>query len=224
MKKLSLELPKYRLMFHYQLVKRRKPLVTEPIVPSIRKVHKKYRTGTLLGKFARHLSEHKSIRKFFAGNLAALVVTTSFIPSTKANDFSQVDNPVIQASTTLNTEKSIQFPLEEVKINQGYSFFHPGLDLGSPIGSSVKSIKPGRVIEADYSRYGYGNTILIDHGGSIESRYAHLSKIEVSVGDEIDMNQEIGQVGITGHSTGPHLHLEIHQNGFTINPFSILPR
>lgn len=224
MKKLSLELPKYRLMFHYQLVKRRKPLVPEPIVPSIKKVRRKYRTGTLLGKLARHISEHKSIRKFFAGNLAALVVTTSFIPGTSANDFSQADSPVIQSSTSLNTEKSIQFPLEEVRINQGYAFFHPGLDLGSPIGSPVRSIKPGRVIEADYSKYGYGNTILIDHGGSLESRYAHLSKIEVNVGDNVDMNKEIGQVGITGHSTGPHLHIEILQNGKSINPFSLIPR
>ena len=224
MKKLSLELPKYRLMFHYRLVKRRKPLVPEPLVPTIKNVHKKYRTGTLIGKLARHISGHKSIRKFFAGNLAALVVTTSFIPSTKANDFSQADSPVIQSSTSLNTEKSVQFPLEVVKINQGYSFFHPALDLGSSIGSSVKSIKPGRVIEADYSRYGYGNTVLIDHGGSLDSRYAHLSKIEVAVGDNVDMNQEIGQVGITGHSTGPHLHLETHQNGVSINPLSIVPR
>ena len=211
-------------MFHYQLVKRRKPLVPEPIVPSIKKVHKKYRTGTLIGKLARHLSEHKSIRKFFAGNLAALVVTTSFIPGTKANDFSQAENVVIQASTNLNTEKSIQFPLEDVRINQGYAFFHPGLDLGNPIGTPVRSIKPGRVVEASYSKYGYGNTILIDHGGSLESRYAHLSKIEVKVGDKVDMNREIGQVGITGHSTGPHLHLEVHQNGASINPFSVLPR
>lgn len=224
MKKLSLELPKYRLMFHYQLIKRRKPLVPEPIVPSIKKVHRKYRTGTLLGKLARHISEHKSIRKFFAGNLAALVVTTSFIPSTKANDFSQADSPVIQSSTSLNTEKSIQLPLEVARINQTFSFFHPGLDLGSAVGTPVKSIKPGRVIEADYSRYGYGNTILIDHGASLESRYAHLSKIEVNVGDEVDMNQEIGQIGITGRTTGPHLHLEVHQNGVSVNPLSIIPR
>lgn len=196
----------------------------DPIIPSIKKVHKKYRTGTLIGKLARHISEHKSVRKFFAGNLAALVVTTSFIPSTKADDFIQAENTVIHSENNLNTEKSIQFPLEEVRINQGYAFFHPGLDLGSPIGSPVRSIKPGRVIEADYSRYGYGNTILIDHGGSLQSRYAHLSKIEVFVGDEVDMNKEIGQVGITGHSTGPHLHIEVLQNGKSINPFSLIPR
>lgn len=196
----------------------------EPIIPSIKKVHKKYRTGTLIGKLARHLSEHKSIRKFFAGNLAALVVTTSFLPSTKANDFSQAVNPVIEAGNTLNTEKSIQFPLEGVKVNQGYSFFHPGADLGSPVGTAVKSIKPGHVVEADYSRYGYGNTVLIEHGGSLESRYAHLSKIEVVVGQEVTMDTKIGEVGMTGHTTGPHLHLEVHQNGVSINPFTIIPR
>ncbi len=224
MRKLSLELPKYRLMFHYQLVKRRKPLVAEPILPSINKVQKKYRTGTLIGKLVRHMSEHKNIRKFFAGNLAALVVTTTLIPTTQASDFSQANDPIIQATNTLTTEKSVQDPLEYLKINQGFSYFHPGIDFGAPIGESIKSIKPGKVVEAGYTRDGYGNTILVDHGNGLESRYAHLSKIEVVVGQDVNMNTEIGLVGITGHSTGPHLHLEIRQNGKALNPFTIIPR
>ncbi len=198
--------------------------MAEPILPSIKKVQKKYRTGTLIGKFVRHVSEHKNIRKFFAGNLAALVVTTTLIPTTQANDFSQANDPVIQAVNTLTTEKSIQDPLENLKVNQGFSYFHPGIDLGAPIGEPVKSIKRGTVREAGYTKDGYGNSVLIDSGNGLISRYAHLSKIEVTVGETVDMNTEIGQVGITGHSTGPHLHLEVLQNGVSINPLSIIPR
>lgn len=211
-------------MFHYQLVKRRKPLVAEPIIPSVKKVSKKYRSGSLIGKFVRHISEHKNVRKFFAGNIAALAIAGTLIPTTNATDFSTSQNTIIQSQNTLTTEKSVQDPLPFIKVNQGFSYFHPGIDFGSPIGTPIRPVKPGVVIEAGFTKDGYGNTVLISHGNGLESRYAHLSKIEVTVGEEVNMNTEIGLVGITGHSTGPHLHLEIHQNGKSVNPFALLPR
>jgi murein DD-endopeptidase MepM/ murein hydrolase activator NlpD len=227
MKKFSLELPKYRLQLHLKLVKRRKPLVEDPFLPTRSVVNKKYRSGTLLGKIVRHLSEHKSTKKFFAVNLSALVIAGTLLPAAQGNvqaaaSDSQPDETVIQTQNTLDTEKSIQYPLESVKINQGFSIFHPGIDLGSEIGDPIKPIKAGQVIEAEYITDGYGNTILIDHGQGLTSRYAHLSKIEVKVGDKVTTNTEIGKVGITGHSTGPHLHLEIRQNGIPLNPLSVL--
>ena len=129
-----------------------------------------------------------------------------------------------RAQTTLTTEKSIQFPLDSVKINQGFNFFHPGIDLGAEIGDPIKPVRAGEVSEAGHAKDGYGNTVVIDHGSGLTSRYAHLSKIEVEVGQEVTTNTEIGKVGITGHSTGPHLHLEIRQNGFPLNPLTVLAR
>lgn len=229
MRKFSLELPKYRLQLRLKLVKRRKPLVSEPIIPTIEAVQKKYRGGTLVGKFVRHVSSHRSAKRLFAANLSAVVIAGTFLPigqsGVQAADFNAEPNgPVIQTQNTLITERSIQYPLEVIKINQGYGFFHPGVDLGAQIGDPIKAVKAGEVIEADYARDGYGNTILIDHGNGLTSRYAHLSKIEVNVGQEVTTITEIGKVGITGHSTGPHLHLEIRQNGFPLNPLTVLPR
>lgn len=229
MRKFSLELPKFRLELHAKLVKRRKPLVEDPFVPTPSVVNKKYRSGSMLGKFVRHLSEHKSVKRFFAGGLSAVVIAGTLLPASQgtvqaAASGSQDDGTVIQTQNTLNTVKSIQFPLETVKINQGFSIFHPGVDLGAEIGDPIKPIKAGSVIEAEYVTDGYGNTILIDHGQGLTSRYAHLSKIEVKVGDKVTTETEIGKVGITGHSTGPHLHLEIRQDGVALNPLSILPR
>jgi murein DD-endopeptidase MepM/ murein hydrolase activator NlpD len=80
------------------------------------------------------------------------------------------------------------------------------------------------VLIAERARDGYGNTVFIDHGNNLTSRYAHLSKIEVKVGDKVNMDTEIGKLGITGRTTGPHLHLEIHENGKAINPLTVLPR
>lgn len=199
----------------------------EPLVPTPSVVNKKYRSGTLLGKIARHVSEHKNVRKYFAANLSALVIAGTFLPAAQSNvqaaSEAQPDETIIQTQNTLNTVKSIQYPLETVKINQRFSIFHPGVDLGAEIGNPVKPIKAGEVIEADYTRDGYGMTILIDHGKGLTSRYAHLSKIEVKVGDKITTSNEIGKVGITGRSTGPHLHLEIRQNGIPLNPLSVIP-
>src|SRR4030042_5131227 len=101
MRRLNLELPKFRLELRYKLVRRRKPLVPEPIVPTLKHVNRKYRTGTLLGKFARYLTDHKSARRVFAGNLAALAVLTTFLPNVRAEDMTQSDQNVIQAHNTL---------------------------------------------------------------------------------------------------------------------------
>lgn len=225
MKKFSLELPKYRLAMHFRLIKRRKPLVPEPIIPSVSLVNRKYRKGTLVGKAVRHISEHKNARKVLAANFAAFVIASSFLPTVRAASVATPpDDTVIQTQTPLVTQKSIQFPLAEVVINQGFSFFHLGIDFGAEIGEPIKSIKAGEVVEAGYATDGYGNTVVVDHGKGLTSRYAHLSKIEVKIGEGISTDTEIGKVGITGHTTGPHLHLEIRQNGIPLNPLSVIPR
>lgn len=226
MRKFSLELPKYRLQLHMKLIKRRKPLVPEPLIPTVSHVNHKYRKGTLIGKVARHLSEHKSTKKVFAANLAAIIVASTFIPvaSVKAANFKSTnDSVVIEPQNTLTTEKTIQLPLTTFKLNQGFSLFHPGVDLGAEVGDTVKPMKAGKVVEAGYTTDGYGNTILLDHGQGLTTRYAHLSKIFVKVGDEVDTNTTIGLVGVTGHTTGPHLHFEVRTFGLPQNPLGYIP-
>jgi murein DD-endopeptidase MepM/ murein hydrolase activator NlpD len=66
--------------------------------------------------------------------------------------------------------------------------------------------------------------VVLTHKNGLDSYYAHLSKIEVSTGQTIEMNTEIGKMGATGHATGTHLHLEIHQNGASVNPLTILSK
>lgn len=228
MHKFSLELPKFRLELHAKLVKRRKPLVRESLIPTNAIIKRKYRSGTTVGKIARHISEHKSARKFFATNMVALVIMGTLLPSSQSSVRASINESnngiVIQSPTNLKTEKSIQYPLEVYKINQGYGLFHPGLDLGAGVESPIKPIKAGVVIEAEFTNDGYGNTVLIDHGKGLTSRYAHMSKIEVVNGEKVTTDKEIGKIGLTGHTTGPHLHLEIRQNGIPLNPLSVLAR
>jgi murein DD-endopeptidase MepM/ murein hydrolase activator NlpD len=83
---------------------------------------------------------------------------------------------------------------------------------------------PGVVAYAGWDYSGYGNLVVLSHKNGFDSYYAHLSKIEVATGNIVDMNTEIGKMGVTGHSTGSHLHLEIHQNGVSLNPLTVLSR
>ncbi|WP_316734844.1 M23 family metallopeptidase [Pedobacter aquatilis] len=98
---------------------------------------------------------------------------------------------------------------------------HKGLDIQANYGALVKSTANGKVVFAA-RRGGYGNCIVIKHGNGFETYYGHLSKILVKVGDEITAGNEIGKVGSTGRSTGPHLHYEVHKNGKVVNPRSFL--
>lgn len=98
---------------------------------------------------------------------------------------------------------------------------HTGVDIGAPEGSSVVAVADGTVIFAGW--FGaYGNTIVIDHGGGVASMYAHLSSISVSEGQKVDRGDNIGRVGDTGWSTGPHLHFEVRVNGDPVNPWGYL--
>jgi murein DD-endopeptidase MepM/ murein hydrolase activator NlpD len=224
MQKISLELPKYRLQLHLKLVKRRKPLLTEPILPTKAIVNKKYRTGTFTGRLVRYFADHRNIRKVLAANFVIIVTAASFIPQTSNVQAQGSDNTIIESQTDLVTQKGMQYPVEPVKINQGYSFFHQAVDLGGQIGDPIKPIMPGVVAYAGWDFSGYGNLVVLNHVTGIQSYYAHLSKIEVKTGESVSMDTEIGKIGVTGHSTGPHLHLEIHQNGTPLNPLTILSR
>ena len=95
--------------------------------------------------------------------------------------------------------------------------FHPGVDLGADYGDVVRAAAAGTVATADWDG-GYGQKIDIDHGNGYHTWYAHLSKIEVHPGQYVHKGEEIGLVGSTGFSTGPHLHYQVMLNGSTVDP------
>ncbi len=95
--------------------------------------------------------------------------------------------------------------------------FHPGLDIAAPMGTTVTAAAGGTVISAGWYG-GYGNYILIDHGGGMSTGYGHLSQIFVSNGQTVQKGQAIGAVGSTGMSTGPHLHFEVRLGGKPTDP------
>ena len=98
---------------------------------------------------------------------------------------------------------------------------HTGTDIGAPMGADFVSAAKGVVVKATYNA-AYGNMVIIDHGGGVQTLYAHGSEILVQVGQEVEAGTPILKVGSTGYSTGPHAHFEIRINGQTVNPLEYL--
>ena len=94
---------------------------------------------------------------------------------------------------------------------------HTGLDIANSTGTPIKAAATGTVVYSGY-KGSYGNLIIVAHTNSIQTYYAHCSRLYVSVGQTVTQGQVIGAVGSTGNSTGPHLHLEVRVNGVAKNP------
>lgn len=109
-------------------------------------------------------------------------------------------------------------------ISQYASWYHMALDITSPVGTPVVSAQNGKVTSVSVGGwdYGYGTNIWIDNGTGIATHYNHLSGVNVSVGQNVSVGSVIGWVGMTGRTTGAHLHFEVRKNGALIDPLIIL--
>jgi murein DD-endopeptidase MepM/ murein hydrolase activator NlpD len=99
----------------------------------------------------------------------------------------------------------------------GYSRMHQGADFAAPSGTPIQAAGVGNVIHAGWHG-GHGKTVILQHQNGLRTVYAHMSSIAVRVGQRVAQGQNVGAVGSTGLSTGPHLHYEIHLNGRAVNP------
>jgi len=149
----------------------------------------------------------------------------------------------IEKNITLHTQKnSNQIPAKMVNnktywpvnwegVTSGYGVrFHPvlgryikhkGIDLRAQVGDKVHTFDSGRVTFSGYMS-GYGNLVIITHGGGIETRYGHLDKIYVVQGENVKKGSVIGSAGATGRVKGPHLHFEVRNGGNDINPMKYI--
>lgn len=134
-------------------------------------------------------------------------------------------------TTIASADGSWQYPFKEgyVKTSdfgwrQSTNSYHKGVDLVGKGSKHIYPINDGTVVFVKKSRSGYGNHILINHGGGVWSLYAHLSNIYVKSGQIVNKNTILGVEGSTGNSTGSHLHLEIRQSesGSQVNPVAFL--
>jgi murein DD-endopeptidase MepM/ murein hydrolase activator NlpD len=105
----------------------------------------------------------------------------------------------------------------------GEQAFHTGVDISGPTGTPIRAAADGVVLGAEFASR-YGRLIVIDHGGSVQTYYAHLSRFDVIAGQEVRRGQIIGALGSSGRASGPHLHYEVRLGGNPVNPYTFLAR
>ena len=103
----------------------------------------------------------------------------------------------------------------------GTARFHSGLDIGGDYGMPIYAAASGTVIYAGWIS-GYGNAVIIDHGGGVTTLYGHNDSLNVSEGENVAQGQVIAMCGSTGNSTGPHCHFEVRENGEPVSPYGYL--
>lgn len=119
------------------------------------------------------------------------------------------------------TGKGLLWPTISRRINQYFTYRHTGIDIDGDFGTPIYAADDGRVAFVGWSR-GYGLNVIIDHGNGMQTLYAHASKSYVKVGQNVSKGQTIAAQGLTGWTTGVHVHFEVHINGRQVNPFSYL--
>jgi len=153
-----------------------------------------------------------------------------FIPGARmdANEF----NRAFRRDTGRRAENPILLPVGG-KVTSGYGWredpvrpvpgekrFHRGVDFVGKMGDPIKAAMKGTVLHID-NNPNLGNFIILKHDGGLQSLYAHLSAYSVKAGDTVSQGQEIGKIGATGYTTGPHLHFEVFRNGNRIDPLDL---
>ena len=135
----------------------------------------------------------------------------------------QTESAVISIKESLTVEAAPVFktPVHGY-ISSYYSSYHRGIDIPNPVGTPIRAFAEGEVIYAGWENGGFGNTVEIKHNLGYVSRYAHLSRIDVEVGQKVTTDTVIGAVGSTGNSTGSHLHFEVYLDGRAVNPLNYI--
>jgi len=150
----------------------------------------------------------------------APIVKTKVAPVTALFTGRQPD----AAQEAASSGDSLVWPTTTRRISQYYSWRHTGLDIDGEFGDLIWAAGDGVVSRVQYLKYDYGYNVIIDHGGGVQTLYAHFQKIYVKPGQQVKKGEVLGEMGSTGRSTGSHLHFEIRINSSRINPLSRIKR
>ena len=154
---------------------------------------------------------------------AKKLTTTTVASRTTSYTGISVIKDLIKTPPAKAVGNKMVWPTSGYRITQYFSWRHNGVDIANKIGTPIYAADAG-VVETAQGGYngGYGITIVINHGGGKKTRYGHLSKLYVKVGDEVAKGENIGAMGSTGRSTGSHLHFEVLISGSRYNPLNYI--
>jgi len=176
-----------------------------------------------ISKVFTRVFENKKTKRFVGVGLTLFIMLFGVMGNIlAANEIVADETLMVAPVEPIVTEMSLTIPLQGV-LGQGYHAYHRAIDILAPIGTEIRPIAKGKIVEVSLGRLGWGNTVVVEHEMGLKSRYAHMREIKVIEGEVIEGDYVLGTVGMTGWTTGPHLHLEIYQNGRAIDPKTVLP-
>jgi murein DD-endopeptidase MepM/ murein hydrolase activator NlpD len=213
----------------------------QPVLASSYLQLKRPYPASRISKLIRPILEKRSVRNFLGINLvtAMLVVpglgslaqdqTFSALDSNTASSSAAeasstasitTDTTVAEAAPVIATTKHPYImPIVRIRyLGQDFHPGHPGWDINSYVGDPVMAFSAGKVIKIEAGFLGFGRHIVIDHGDGLTTLYAHLKAFKVTLNQMVKAGDQIGEVGMTGWTTGPHLHFEIHEDGIPVSP------
>lgn len=145
-------------------------------------------------------------------------------------DFPPVRKSIAQAAVLEQTGEVIaeSFSKPLILPHPGYlttkfSNFHPGVDIAAGLGMPIHPITEGEVVKVARDLFGLGNFVTIAHQNGFKSKYSHMGKVYVKAGDKITSENTLGEVGLTGRTSGPHTHLEVTRDDKYVDPQTLLP-
>lgn len=172
----------------------------------------------------------KRLTKYFSRITLGVFIVSYLLGYYPSLTFPPVKQSIVLADNQAQKEEIIaaSFPQPVGLPHPGYisthfSKYHPGLDIAAGLGMPIHPITKGIVDEVNYGFLGYGNNVSIIHENGFKSLYAHMGRIYVKKGQQVSVDATLGTVGLTGHTSGPHTHLEIFKDGRNIDPLTILP-
>lgn len=137
----------------------------------------------------------------------------------------RVAAPAGSPLTEQPAETTWRLPLQDIRLTSlfgpRWGLLHQGIDFAAPHGAPVYAVQAGTVTQAGWSG-GYGQLVVIDHGGGVVTYYAHNSALAVTPGQQVEAGEHIADVGDTGDSYGPHSHFELHVDGRPVDPIGYL--
>ncbi len=175
---------------------------------------------------SKNLLDWHRFRRLVGVQFASLALAVSVVSyPTHAFDYHYSSGVEIMGEAedvvTTATYSTFEFPLEStLGMSQSYHGLHPGVDLRANRGTGVLAMAEGTVAQVEKIWGGYGHYVRIAHKGTLSTLYAHLDEVYVVPGQKVTGGEKIGTVGMTGWTTGPHLHLEVTLGERAVNPLS----
>ncbi len=207
--------------------------VCSSMIRHLRRYLKKQRTprfaqSNLITLLTKPIWQHDRVRAWMGTPLVAAAIVGANLSAPKVDTLQAWD--ISQPATmipgyTLQSDHTYLLPVAELTgISQYFHQGHPGIDFRAPLKSSVVAIDSGKVTQIIESTTGYGRHVYVEQANNKIALYAHLGLIMVEEGDQLKAGDKIGEIGLTGWTTGPHLHFELRVDNAAVNPIPYLSK